>query len=1275
MPVGSTLRILQHNVRKSYPVMLELFAEESTLQCDIIAIQEPWRNNQYNSTYNSAPDRFELLYYDKKTTRTCFYVNKDIALSSWNVTHHTTDYSTLKLKTSDARTINVHNLYNPGVLATGANRSVMQLKKRLEGSPHEEHIALEDFNLHHAAWGGVDVPREDRASEILIEIAETHGMEQLLAPGTVTYSDKGSSSTIDLVYATSLLAESRISCRTMPDLHSSDHYPIETTFNLRTIEQPTAEKRRFRKTNTALLRDHMKQELDRMPRNHLRNEEEVDEFVTYITTAIQRSIEVSTPTIHICKYSMPGFDEECKEAVMEANRLHRRHQSTRSQEDWEDYVIARNWKKTLITKMKRRAYRESREKACESPIAMWKASKSARRSGPPPQACIPSIRKEDGSLEDNSMNKLKILKKSFFPPQPTVQLEDTINYQYPTPHYTGQITDDEIYNAIMRPGPYKAPGISGIPNVILQRLVHQLTPALSRLFNKCYNIGYCPQAFRNSITIVLKKPESGNPEEPRDYHEAKSYRPIALLETLGKALESIIARKMTYIAEKHGLLPEGHMGGRRCRSTEHAIHALVEKIITAWNKGKIVSALFLDVSGAFDNVSHARLIHNLKKRRVDHRVGRWVESFFKDRTTTIKSNEACMENVNINTGIPQGSPLSPILYLFYNADLMEIGKKHKCMLATGFIDDTMYAAEGRSAAANNEVLTKAHKEAMEWTKKHGSKFAIKKYQLTHFSWRRSNEWKLDLQLGDQTVKATSHSKFLGAIMDRKLMWREHVNQLKMKATKSLTGLSKLAGSTWGGSLLTIRRIYEAVVVPQMTYGCSVWYTPIGETNHKRWMLEDLQVIQARALRIVTGAFRATARAALDVEAYMLPIKQRLEKLTNDTMLRIVATPSYKYAIGRRSKAQNRRTTPLETLTARFRRHTGIRARDIEKVEPFVEAPWWKPPSILISEDKKKGKVEHDVTRFNRKHNHQIIYTDGSNINQKVGAAAVDIDNRIILKSFLGKALHYTVYSAELRGINLALLLALRQKVQTKTTREVTVFTDNQAAIRSLANPSERPGLATVRDIIKKIEQLRSLQIVVNLQWIPAHIGIEGNERADVAAKEATGWRMVVKRNGKPYEKDTNKTAPQAIPSIEIARPAVNMHVKKEIKRMWSQDWENETRGRSLYKVMKTPSNSVLKIHRGLRKWISSVLVQMRTQKIGLAHFLHYRRVPGYNTAECECEGNYQTVMHVLMECPLHYRLRRETWKEESKKPERRALLNTFQSLLTDTHFARKAAIF
>ena len=322
--------------------MLKLFAKKSTLQCDIIVIQKSWKNNQYNSIYNSALDRFELFYYDKKTTRICFYVNKDITLFSWNVTHHTTNYSTLKLKTSNVRTINVHNLYNSDVLTTEANRLIMQLKKRFEEFSHEEHIALKDFNLYHAAWEKVDVSRKDRASKILIEIAETHEMKQLLTSRTMTYSNKKSSSIINLVYAIFLLIENRISCRTRSDLHFSNHYSIEIIFNLKIIEQSTIEKRRFRKTNTTLLRDHMKQKLDRMSRNHLRNEEKINEFVIYITIAIQRSIEISTFTIHICKYFMLDFDEECKEAMMKINRLHRRHQSTRSQKNWKNYVIARN---------------------------------------------------------------------------------------------------------------------------------------------------------------------------------------------------------------------------------------------------------------------------------------------------------------------------------------------------------------------------------------------------------------------------------------------------------------------------------------------------------------------------------------------------------------------------------------------------------------------------------------------------------------------------------------------------------------------------------------------------------------------------------------------------------------------------------------------------------------------------------------------------------------------------------------------------------------------
>lgn len=77
-----TLNILQQNTRKSYVSMAEIFAAEKNLKFDIIAIQEPWRNTQINTTHNPVPDRFDLLYYNNETTRTALYVNKEIALVS-----------------------------------------------------------------------------------------------------------------------------------------------------------------------------------------------------------------------------------------------------------------------------------------------------------------------------------------------------------------------------------------------------------------------------------------------------------------------------------------------------------------------------------------------------------------------------------------------------------------------------------------------------------------------------------------------------------------------------------------------------------------------------------------------------------------------------------------------------------------------------------------------------------------------------------------------------------------------------------------------------------------------------------------------------------------------------------------------------------------------------------------------------------------------------------------------------------------------------------------
>ena len=103
---------------------------------------------------------------------------------------------------------------------------------------------------------------------------------------------------------------------------------------------------------------------------------------------------------------------------------------------------------------------------------------------------------------------------------------------------------------------------------------------------------------------------------------------------------------------------------------------LQERIKHAWKEKAVYSAVFMDVAGAFNNVHHQRLIHNMKKRKVPNFIVRWTESFLQGRSTRLRFNGVESERICTNAGVPQGSPISPILYMFYNADLLDIPSEH-----------------------------------------------------------------------------------------------------------------------------------------------------------------------------------------------------------------------------------------------------------------------------------------------------------------------------------------------------------------------------------------------------------------------------------------------------------------------------------------------------------------------------------------------------------------------------------------------------------------------
>lgn len=222
---------------------------------------------------------------------------------------------------------------------------------------------------------------------------------------------------------------------------------------------------------------------------------------------------------------------------------------------------------------------------------------------------------------------------------------------------------------------------------------------------------------KKANTIVLRKPKK------YDYSEPKSYRPIALLSTLGKALETVIAKRLGDCAEDNSLLPPEQMGARRKRSTETALETIVNAIHTVWDWGKtnVASLLSLDVAGAFDNVLHQRLLHNLRIKGIPELIVNWTKNFLSERATSITLGSRTSPIEPAETGIAQGSPVSPVLFLFFNAPLIEECSRAKLKLQIGgFVDDVHLLAYRKSTEANCSTLEKAHEICLKWASTHGA---------------------------------------------------------------------------------------------------------------------------------------------------------------------------------------------------------------------------------------------------------------------------------------------------------------------------------------------------------------------------------------------------------------------------------------------------------------------------------------------------------------------------------------------------------------------------
>jgi hypothetical protein len=246
---------------------------------------------------------------------------------------------------------------------------------------------------------------------------------------------------------------------------------------------------------------------------------------------------------------------------------------------------------------------------------LWKLSRWSRRvagkAHEDPQ--LPALRESlEAPATTNDVQRTQILVKKFFPEPPPADLSDIA--QEPQPRSTleinKEVTVEEVQGLLQRLPKNKAPGPDEIPNEVLQTLSSTINQGLAHAISTAFATGSLPKQYNELTTIVLRK------EGKKDYSLANSYRPIALENTLAKVIEKALANRITEAAEQHGLLPWNQMGARQNRSTLSAIGLITTCVETAWaaKPGSVVSMLSLDLAGAYDNVSHHRLLDILRRK-------------------------------------------------------------------------------------------------------------------------------------------------------------------------------------------------------------------------------------------------------------------------------------------------------------------------------------------------------------------------------------------------------------------------------------------------------------------------------------------------------------------------------------------------------------------------------------------------------------------------------------------------------------------------------------
>ncbi|CAK1584821.1 unnamed protein product [Parnassius mnemosyne] len=737
------------------------------------------------------------------------------------------------------------------------------------------------------------------------------------------------------------------------------------------------------------------------------------------------------------------------------------------------------------------------------------------------------------------------------------------NEHIPTPNL---FTQNEIEQILRNINPKKAPGADGLTSDICQAAFESNPEVLQSIYNKCLIIGHFPKLWKNATIKIIPKPNK------EDYTQPKAYRPIGLLPVLGKILEKLFINRVQWQLGKENKMNHRQYGFTPQKSTEDALYDTMALIKKGLKEKSIVVLVSLDIEGAFDNAWWPAIINELHSKNVDASMLRLINSYLSEREIHLKYAGQEIKKPT-NRGCIQGSTCGPMFWNTLLDPLLQTTENTQAHVQA-FADDILIIASNQDGQKLEITLNHTLKIITEWGKKHKLRFAPHKTQSVLIT-RKQKFHRPLLKMEEVELQYLDQLKVLGLTIDQNINFKPHLDNVCRKAINIYKMVSRAARANWGLNSDILRTIYMAVVEPTILYAASCW----AETTNKKYIERILnRMTQIFGIRISKG-HKTNSLISSTLLSKIIPLALRAKE--NASIYEI------------------KRGKPIELLPG----------REIEtRISPY-DLPH---PCERIQRNFKHVNNQKDIDEI--KNDWVRIFTDGSKIDGKVGAAVTVWHNGLEIKTITFRLESYcSIYQAEMMAIQRALKYIISKKYP-----GANIISDSRSAITTICDPvSLNPIASEIRTMIKTLEDNRKQ---VELYWIKAHCGIQGNERADELAKQAA----IKNKQSPAYDKFPLSYAKRLIRNTTL--------------QIWQRKYEQATTS----SITKKFFPNIVKAYKILKSIkMNNLVTHLFTGHGGNKAYLYKYKLS--SSPCCICDENAdQTIEHIVIDCPRFGKRRFET---------------------------------